>query len=106
LNIKIFQLASMAVSLPLYGSFATCHKLFGLNCDVTVALINFLRHFQNTGIYRYQGEYVALAKKELIAVCSQLCEVKALPQETPVDLLAGLTICSVELFKSLFVHKL
>lgn len=83
-----------------------CHKLFGLNRDVTAALVNFLRHFRNTSVCCYQGENVATVKKELIAVCSQLCEAKAFPQETPVNLLTGLSICLVELFKSLFEHKL
>jgi len=83
-----------------------CHKLFGLNRDVTAALIGFLKHFRTTGIRRYQGENVALAKKELLAVCSRLCEAKVLPQETPVDLLTGLSICSVDSFKTLFEHKL
>jgi hypothetical protein len=48
---------------------------------------------------------VALARKELLAVCSRLAEAKELPQEMPVDLLKGLTLCSVDEFKTLFGHK-
>jgi hypothetical protein len=49
---------------------------------------------------------VALAQKELLAICSCLAEAKELPQETPVDLLTGLTLCLVDEFKTLFKHKL
>ncbi len=83
-----------------------CNKLFGLNWDTTAALINFLKLFWNKGLHCYQGENVALAWKELLAVCSRLAEAKELPQETPVDLLMGLNLCSVDQFKTLFEHKL
>ncbi len=49
---------------------------------------------------------MALAQKEFLAVCSRLAEAKELPQEMPVDLLMGLTLCSVDQFKTLFEHKL
>jgi hypothetical protein len=39
-------------------------------------------------------------------VCSRLAEANELPQETPVDLLTSLTLCSVDEFKTLFEHKL
>jgi hypothetical protein len=84
-----------------------CNKLFGLNRDNTAALVNFLKLFPNKGLHCYQGENVALARKELLApVCSCLAEAKELPQEMPVDLLMGLTLCSVDQLKTLFEHKL
>ena len=83
-----------------------CHKLFGLNRDTVAALIKFLKLFREKGLRRYQGENVALARKELLAVCGRLSEAKELPQETPVDILTGLTLCSVEQFTTLFAHKL
>jgi hypothetical protein len=83
-----------------------CNKLFGLNRDTTAVLVNFLKLFWNKGLCWYQGENVALARKELLAVFSRLAEAKELPQETPVDLLTGLTLCSVDEFKTLFGHKL
>jgi hypothetical protein len=49
---------------------------------------------------------VALALKELLAVCSCLAKAKKMPQETPVDLLTSLTLCLVDEFKTLFEHKL
>ena len=39
-------------------------------------------------------------------MCSQLCKAKELPQELPVDLLTGLTLCLVSQFTTLFEHKL
>jgi hypothetical protein len=71
------------------------NKLFGLNRDTTAALVNFLKLFWKKGLSCYQGENVALAWKELLAVCSRLAEEKELPQEMPVDLLMGFTLCLV-----------
>lgn len=86
-------------------AYILCCKLFGLNRDTTASLIGFLKLFLNNGLH-YQGENVALAWKELLAVCSRLSKEKELPQETPLDILHGLTLCLVEEFKSLFEHKL
>jgi hypothetical protein len=83
-----------------------CSKLFGLNWDTMASLVNFFKLFRNKGLRCYQGKNVALARKELLAVCSRLAEAKELPQKTPVDLLMGLTLCSVDEFKTLFEHKL
>jgi hypothetical protein len=41
-----------------------CNKLFGLNQDTTAALVNFLKLFRSKGLHCYQGENVALARKE------------------------------------------
>jgi hypothetical protein len=83
-----------------------CNKLFGLNWDTTAALVYFLKLFWNKGFSCYQGENVALARKELLAVCSHRAEAKELRQETQIDLLMGLTLCLVDQFKTLFKHKL
>jgi hypothetical protein len=77
-----------------------------MNRETTVALVNFLKLFWNKGLHCYQGENLTLAQKELLAVCSHLAEAKELPQEKPVDLLTGLTLCLVNQFKTLFEHKL
>jgi hypothetical protein len=44
--------------------------------------------------------------KKPLDVCIRLAEAKELPQEMPVDLLMGLTLCLVDEFKTLFEHKL
>jgi hypothetical protein len=77
-----------------------------LNRDTTASLVSFLKLFYSKGLRCYQGENVALARKELLAVCSRLSEARELPQETPLDILNGLTLCSVDEFKTLFEHKL
>jgi hypothetical protein len=58
-----------------------CNKLFGLNWDTTAALVNFLKLFWNKGICCYPGENVALARKELLGMCSCLAEAKELRRE-------------------------
>ncbi len=83
-----------------------CNKRFGLNRDTTAASVNFWKVFWNKGLHCYQGENEALAQKELLAVCSRLAEAQELPQEMPVNLLTGLTLCLVDEFKTLFKHKL
>jgi len=83
-----------------------CKKLFGLNRDTTAALIDFLKHFRSKGLRRYRGENVVHAKKELLAACNRLAEAKELPLETPIDIITGLTLCSVTDFKNLFEHML
>jgi hypothetical protein len=74
----------------------------GHHCSISQLLEKL---FRNKGLRRYQGENVALTQKELLAVCSRLAEAKELPQEMPVDLLTGLTLCLVDEFKTLFEHK-
>lgn len=49
---------------------------------------------------------MVVASKDLMAVCRWLYEAKELPVETPIDILTGLTICSVSEFKSLHEHCL
>jgi hypothetical protein len=61
------------VLMPKYGNldvcfhggmtfaWMSCNKLFGLNPDTTVALVNFFKLFWNKGLHCYQGENVALA---------------------------------------------
>ena len=87
-------------------AYILCCKLFGLNRDTTASLVSFLKLFLNKGLHCYQGENIALAHKELLMVCSHLSEAKELPQDTPLDILHGLTLCSVDKFKTLFKHKL
>ncbi len=58
-----------------------CNKLFGLNRDTIAALVKFLKLFWNKGLHCYQSENVALAQKELLAVCSRLVEAKELTHE-------------------------
>ena len=70
--------------------------------DTINALKKYLKIFEEKGLRRIRGENVAIAEKEVNAVCARLNKVKALPDKTVVNVLTGLTNCSVPEFKSLF----
>ena len=84
-----------------YG-WMLCNQLFKYNRDTAAALKKFIKLFETKGLRRYKGENVNLAREELLVVCERLSEVDDLPKETPVDILTGLTLCSVEEFRTLF----
>ncbi len=70
--------------------------------DTITALKKYLKYFEEKGLRRIREENVVIAEKEIVAVCTCLNEVNALPEETVVDILTGLTHCSVPEFKELF----
>ena len=80
-------------------AYILCDKLFSLNRDTTAAMRKFLQMFVTKGLRMYKGENMVLASKELMAVCRRLFEARELPVETPLDLLTGLSICSVPEFR-------
>ena len=65
-----------------------------------------MKIFEEKGLTRIWGENVALVEKELVTVCTRLYEVGELPDETVIDILTGLTKCSVEQFRKIFDHLL
>ena len=65
--------------------------MFHMSRDTINALKKYLKIFEEKGLRRIRGENVAIAEKEVNAVCARLNEVKALPDETVVDVLTGLT---------------
>ena len=76
--------------------------MFHMSRDTITALKQYLKTFEEKGLRGIRGENVAVAEKEINVVCSRLNEVKALPDETIVDVLTGLTNCSVPEFTKLF----
>ena len=76
--------------------------MFHMSRDTITALKQYLKTFEEKGLRGIRGENVAVAEKEINVVCSRLSEVKALPDETIVDVLNGLTNCSVPEFTKLF----
>jgi hypothetical protein len=76
--------------------------MFHMSRDTIQALKKYIKLFEEKGLRRIRGENVVVAKKELKAVCTRLKEVNALPDETVVDILEGLTNCSVPEFTKLF----
>ena len=57
---------------------------------------------EDKGPHRILGENVTVAAKRIVAVCLQLNEVGALPYETMMDVLTGLTNSSISDFVRLF----
>ena len=80
--------------------------MFHMSRDTITALKKYLKYFEEKGLRRIRGENVVVAEKEIVAVCTRLNEVNALPEETVVDVLTGLTHCSVPEFKELFMFFL
>ena len=80
--------------------------MFHMSRDTITALKKYLKYFEEKGLRRIKGENVVIAEKEIVAVCTRLNEVNALPEETVVDVLTGLTHCSVPDFKELFLFFL
>jgi len=76
--------------------------MFHMSRDTITALKKYLKLFEEKGLRRICGENVVIAEKEVNAVCTRLKEVNALPDETVVDVLEGLTHCSVPEFTKLF----
>ena len=76
--------------------------MFHMSWDTIMALKKYLKLFEEKGLRRIRGKNVVIAEKEIMAVCTRLKEVNALPDETVVDVLEGLTNCSVPDFTKLF----
>ena len=76
--------------------------MFYMSRDTINALKKYLKTFEEKGLRRIRGENVAVAEKEINAVCARLDENNALPEETVVDILTGLTRCSVPEFVEFF----
>ncbi len=66
----------------------------------------FLQMFVIKGLRMYKGENMVLASKELMAICRRFYEAREFPVETPLDILTGLSFCSVPDFQSMFEHRL
>jgi hypothetical protein len=80
-------------------------EMFQLTRDVVQALKDFIKNFTLYGVSKIQGENISIVTKQLRAVCVRLDDIGALPEETPQDILKGLTVCSVQVFKDVFQHQ-
>ena len=76
--------------------------MFHMSRETINALKKYLKIFEEKGLRKIRVKKVAVAEKEVVAVCSRLQEAKALPDETVVDVLTGLTLCSVPEFTKMF----
>ncbi len=69
--------------------------------DTITTLKKYLKYFEEKRLCTMRGENVVIVKKEIVAVCTHLNKVNAVPEETVVDFLTGLMHCSVPKFKKL-----
>ncbi len=79
-------------------------KMFTMSDMVIMLLQHYLKQFAQEGIAKVPNKDVCVCSKQLVAVCTRLAEVDALPQESIGFVLEGLTRCSVPEFKD--IHRL
>ncbi len=79
-------------------------EMFTMSNMVIMSLQHYLKQFAQDGIAKVPNEDVCVCSKQLIALCTRLAEVNALPQESISFILEGLTRCFVPEFKD--IHRL
>ena len=82
--------------------YAALRFMFWMSRETIDAMKAYLKIFKDKGLRRFRGENVTTAEREVVAVCTRLDEADALPNETVIDVLEGLTLCSVEKFVETF----
>ncbi len=80
--------------------------LFTISNTVVITLQGFFENFAKDGIAKVPNEDVCVATEQLVAIAKRLAKVAALPCECTVQLLEGLTKCSITVFKQIFSHLL
>jgi hypothetical protein len=81
-------------------------EMFTISNTIITTLQGFSETFAKEGIVKVPNEDVRVAMAEVIAVAERLAEVSALPSECVVQILEGLTRCSVTVFRCTFDHLL
>jgi hypothetical protein len=80
--------------------------MFTISNTVVTALKDFFENLAKDGIAKVPNEDVHVATEQLVAVAERLKKVAALPCECTLQLLEGLTKCSVTIFRQTFSHLL
>jgi hypothetical protein len=88
-----------------YGKLAL-DKMFTISNTVVTTLQGFFENFAKDGIAKVPNQDVHVATEQLVAVGERLAKVAALPCECTVQLLEGLTKCSITVFRQTFIHLL
>jgi hypothetical protein len=70
-------------------------KMFTISNTVVATLQGFFENFSKDGIAKVPNEDVCVATEQIIAVPERLAKVSALPSECTIQLLEGLTKCSI-----------
>jgi hypothetical protein len=73
---------------------------------VITTLQGFFENFAKDGIAKVTNEDVSFATEQLIAIAERLAKVAAIPCECTIQLLEGLTKCSITVFRQTFSHLL
>jgi hypothetical protein len=73
---------------------------------VVATLQGFFENFAKDGIAKVPNEDVRVATEQIVAITERLAKVSALPSECTIQLLEGLTKCSVTNFRQIFSHLL
>ena len=71
---------------------------FFMSYDTINAYRKHLKLYEDEGLHRNCGKNVTVSKKEIVAVYFSLNEVGTLPYKTVLDVITGLTNCSVSDF--------
>jgi hypothetical protein len=81
-------------------------KMFTISNTVVTTLQGFFENFSKDGIAKVPTEDFRVATEQLVAIAERLAEVSALLCECTVQLLEGLTKCSITIFRQTFSHLL
>jgi hypothetical protein len=81
-------------------------EMFTISNTVVTTLQGFFENYAKDGIAKVPNEDVRVAMEQLVAVAERLAKVAAFPCECTVQLLEGLTMCSVTIFRQTFSHLL
>jgi hypothetical protein len=81
-------------------------EMFTIRKPVVTTLHGFFENFSKDGISKVPIKDVRVATEQLVAITERLAEVAALPCECTIQLLKGLTKCSVTVFRQTFSHLL
>ena len=79
-------------------------EMFTMSNMVIILLQRYLKQFAQEGIAKVPNKDVHVCSEQLVAMCTCLAQVDALPQESNGFILEGLTRCSVPEFKD--IHRL
>jgi hypothetical protein len=77
-----------------------------INNTVVTTLQGFLENFAKDGIAKVPNEDVHVATEQIVAVDERLAKVSALPCECTLQILEGLTKCSLTVFRQTFSYLL
>ena len=81
-------------------------EMFTISNTVVTTLQGFFKNASKDGIAKVPNEDVRVATEQLVVVAERLAEGAALPCECTIQLLEGLTKCSVTIFRQTLSHLL